>query len=144
MNIITEPTTESESEGKMTKKVLTVAFAKDDQHMLLSKYSMWKTLRIISWIKCFISNYRKPAKKKITAPITTSEINEQKLQLIYLAQQLGQKSDHFANQRESLNLQKNSVAVYKHECRDCILYLSQENHCMWRRSCRCASSNNSW
>ena len=65
---------------------------------------------------------------------TTSEINEQKLQLIHLAQQLGEKSDHFASQRESLNLQKNSDGLYKYECRDFLHCLSQENHCLWRRS----------
>ena len=47
----------------------------------------------------------------ITGPITTREISKQKLQLTHAARQLGEKSDHFAYQRESLNLQKNSVGL---------------------------------
>ena len=47
-----------------------------------------------------------------------SEVNKQNLQLAHSAQQPGEKSDHFANQRESLNHHKNSVG--RNESRDCI------------------------
>lgn len=47
-----------------------------------------------------------------------SEVNKQNLQLAHSAQQLGKKSDHFTNQRESLNHDKNSVG--RNESRGCI------------------------
>ena len=69
----------------------------------------------MSWVKRFVLNCRKQTKEKISGPITTNEINEQKLQLMYYAQKLGEKSKHFANQKECLNLQVNSNGLY--ECR---------------------------
>ena len=115
-NIITEPTKESECEAKMIREVLSVAIFNDDyQQKLLSKYNLWKTLRIMSWVKRFVLNCRQQTKEKIYGPITTNEINEQKLQLMYYAQKLGEKSKQFENQKECLNLQVNSNGLY--ECR---------------------------
>ena len=41
---------------------------------LMSKFDMWKSIRVIAWINRFISNCKK---KKINGPLTISEIKQQ-------------------------------------------------------------------
>ena len=48
----TGPNNETESEAKVIKEVLSIAVGEDDQQDDLStKYRLWKTLRIKTWIR---------------------------------------------------------------------------------------------
>ena len=115
----TGPNNETESKAKVIKNVLSVDVGEDDQQDgLLPKYRLWKTWRIKSWINRFITKCRTPLNKRIRRPITTIEINAQKLQLIQNAQNHGESFVAFESQKQKLNLQRNSTGLY--ECRGSI------------------------
>ena len=115
-DMATGPNNETESEAKVIKELLSIAVGEDDQQDdLLTKYRLWKTLQIKSWISRFITNCRTPSKERIKGHITTIEINAQKHQLIQNAQNHGESFEAFKIQKQTLNLQRNSSRFY--ECR---------------------------
>ena len=61
-------------------EVLSAAMEENlQQSELLSKYNLWTTLRIKSWIYRFISNCKKSLKERTTGPIITIDIREQRI-----------------------------------------------------------------
>ena len=135
-DMATGPNNETESEAKVIKELLSIAVGEDDQQDdLLTKYMLWKTLQIKSWISRFITNCRTPSKERIRGPITTIEINGLKYQLIQNAQNHGESFEAFKIQKQALNLQRNSSDCMSAEAESkaIIPYSFQEILCWLRR-----------
>ena len=85
-DITTTPSKESNAEAKMVKQVLAVSLESTDElDEMLMKYNLWKTLRICAWMARFAFNCRQP-RQKLKGPLTTNEIEKQKLFWIKRAQ----------------------------------------------------------
>ena len=68
---------ESNEELKLTKQVFALASEEDNDFVkLLSKFSYWKTLRVIAWLLRFVGNTRCLPDRRVTGPLTTSEIEK--------------------------------------------------------------------
>ena len=71
-----EGSEESEIEPKRVKEILTVTVRSETIYdKLLVKYHMLKTLRILSWIKRFLTSCKK---QQVRGPLTSSEIENQR------------------------------------------------------------------
>ena len=75
--IVTKPCDVSESESRTIKTVMKTALPRrsDDIDNLLTKTALWKTVRILVWIKRFVVNCRRS--NRISGPLTTEELEEQ-------------------------------------------------------------------
>ena len=69
-------TYETEQEAKIIKELMSTTLQENDTFdKLMSKFDLWKCIRVIAWINRFITNCKK---KKINGPLTTSKIKEQR------------------------------------------------------------------
>ena len=116
-DITTTPTGESRTELKPIKEILAVAVVEDNLFdKLLEKHELWKTIRIMAWIRRFIYNVKRcNRKKKISGAITTEETVTILNFWILKTQNEGQNSPKFEEDRARLNLQENNEGVL--ECR---------------------------
>ena len=114
-DIITVSTKQTESEAKITKEIFSTTVGRQDnlQNQLLSKYSLWKTLRTISWIQRFINNCRKSSKEQTRGPLTTIEIENQLQGMIKTTQQESENASYFKDHQLTLNLQKDHDDIYR-------------------------------
>ena len=87
-DINTEPTVETENEGKKIQEILRDLIESNHKdNEILKKYSSWKALRIKCWIRRFTVNCRKTSKERIRGPLTTVELEKEKHRLIRIAQE---------------------------------------------------------
>ena len=71
-----EGSEESKIEPKRVKEMLSVTVRSETIYdKLLVKYHMLKTLRILSWIKRFLTSCKK---QQVRGPLTSSEIENQR------------------------------------------------------------------
>ena len=71
-----ESSEESEIERNRVKKISAVTVPSETIYdKLLVKYQMLKTVRILSWIKRFLTNCKK---QQVRGPLTSSEIENQR------------------------------------------------------------------
>ena len=110
--IVAKPSDVSESESRTIKTVMKAAVQRKSDVFddLLAKTTLWKTVRILAWIKRFAVNCRRS--KRISGPLTTEETEEQLKFLIKRAQEDGENSVQFKEHSQRLNLQKNEEGIY--------------------------------
>ena len=84
--IVAKPTDASESESRTVKTVMnaTVQRKSDVIDDLIEKTALWKTVRILAWVRTFAVNCRRS--KRISGPLTTAETENQLKVLIKRAQ----------------------------------------------------------
>ncbi len=103
--LITEPSTESEAEAKITREALAVAVGNDDHiENLVSKFNFWKTIITTAFIQRFIKNCEAKKTERLLGPLTTEET--QKAIQIWVIK---------TEDQQRLNLQNNVDRIY--ECR---------------------------
>ena len=105
-----QATYKTEQEAKIIKELMDTTLQKNDTFdKLMSKFNRWKCIRVIAWINRFIINCKK---EKINAPLTTSEIKQQRTWFIKIEQQKVADTDKFMTDQQYLNLQENEVGLY--------------------------------
>ena len=77
---------------------------------LLNKFTLRKTLRILSWINRFLSNCRKT---KVSCPLTAEKVLVQRKFLIKREQNLYSNTKNFEISRQQLNLKMNEEDIYE-------------------------------
>lgn len=108
--IVTSASPSSESEKKVQQELFAAAVEADDcLDQMLNKFGLRKAMRIFAWALRLIHNSRHPSEKN-TGPLRTDEITGHLL-LIKHAQQQGQKSIKFIQDKNQLNLQVNSEGI---------------------------------
>ena len=113
---MTSPTVESQVEAKVVRELFAVAEAKTDEFdALLEKFSYWKTLRVLAWISRFVHNTRAINAPGIKGPLTTKEIDQQRLFWEKRVQESCKGEEKLEEDRLQLNLQENQNGVL--ECR---------------------------
>ena len=113
-DIVTVATNETEVEAKIIKEIFSTAVIGEDHHIqVLSKYSLWKTLRINSWVRRFIDNCKKSRKERTSGPLTTIEIEHQLQEMIKTIQKASEESSYFKDHQLVLNLQKDNNGLYR-------------------------------
>lgn len=119
-DVLLSPSPESLAEAKTTREILTTAMTENDAlDHLLDKYPLKTVLRIGAWIYRFIYNCQKNPGRKQQGPISTQEVEQQKLWWIKQAQKAAQHSSQFQADQLQLNLQLNGQQVL--ECRGRII-----------------------
>ena len=109
-------TAESQAEAKVIREVFAIAQARTDiLDILLTKHSLWRTLGICSWMILFVGNSRKAEINRIKGPLTTEEINQQRLLWLRRVQGSLKNDERFEEHRLQLNLQGNDNGLP--ECR---------------------------
>ena len=84
----TTASAESNEELKLKKQVFALATEEDNDFVkLLSKFAYWKTLRVIAWLLRFVGNTRYLPDRRVSGPLTTSEIEKAEKLLILNGQQ---------------------------------------------------------
>ena len=102
---------DSEIERKGVKKILAVIVSSEITYdKLLVKYPMLKTLRILSWIKRFLTDCKKQQER---GPLTSSEIENQREFLIKEEQHRYSKCKKFELSKQHLNLKLSVTVVSK-------------------------------
>ena len=102
---------DSEIERKGVKEILAVIVSSEITYdKLLVKYPMLKTLRILSWIKRFLTDCKKQQER---GPLTSSEIENQREFLIKEEQHRYSKCKKFELSKQHLNLKLSATVVSK-------------------------------
>ena len=105
---------ESNEELRLTKQVFALATETEDELVkLLSKFTYWKTLRVIAWVLRFAGNIRCTPDQRVNGPVTTTELEKAENLLTLQGQQ--QIDETFPEDQLRLNLQANKDGVL--ECR---------------------------
>ena len=115
-DIITVASPESNAEAKASKQIFALAVQSNnvmDEPLLRS--SLWRTLRVGTWVARFLRNSKSPRNQRIKGPLTTEEINKQRLFWEKKTQKQWKGSDQFQEDQLRLNLQPNRKEVL--ECR---------------------------
>ena len=108
-DIKTTATPESQAKAMVIREVFAVAQAQTDTlDALLVKFSLWKTLRVCSWIARFIRNLRGDKAGRSKEPLTTEEIEMQRHLLLKRARDNSKRDERFENHFVHLNLQENA------------------------------------
>lgn len=115
VDITTQSNTNTEAESKQIKQVMATTKEEDSRVLpLLTKFSLWKVLRITAWIRRFIHNCLTSNKsEKMKGPLQTEEIESAKLRWIKQTQSNHENTDKFKEDKERLNLQKDHRDVYR-------------------------------
>ena len=117
-DIVTSATPESVAEAKATKQIFALAVHEEDAFDdLLSRRALWRTLRVGAWIARFLHNTRVQRGKRIAGPLTTEELDKQKLFWEKRAQRQCAGSNHFQEDRLKLNLQVNHDGLLEYRGR---------------------------
>ena len=115
-DIVTRGTKETLEEAKATKELFAMAVAGEDEFdRLLARHNLWTTWRIGAWISRFVRNTRTTKGQRTTGPLTTEEVNRQKLFWTKRVQNSAAGSAPFKEDQAKLNLQRNDDGVF--ECR---------------------------
>ena len=88
---------------------------------LLNKFTLRKTLKILSWINRFLKNCRK---SKVSGPLTADTVLLQRKFLIKRTQNLYSNTENFEISRQQLNLKLNQEGIFeRHGGTDRKLYI---------------------
>ena len=102
---------ESEIERKKVKELLaTNVDLQNPIDTLLNKFTLPKTLRILSWISCFLHSCKK---SKVSGPLTAEKVLVQRKILIKREQNLCSNTKNFEISRQQLNLKMNQEGIYE-------------------------------
>ena len=105
-DIVTSATPESDAEAKATKQIFALAVHEEDAFDdLLSRRTFWRTLRVGAWIVRFLHNTRAQGEggERITGPLTTEEIEKQKIFWEKRAQRQCAGLNHFEEDMLKMN-----------------------------------------
>ena len=106
-----ESSEESDIEHKRVKEILTATVSSEIIYdKLLVKYPMLKTLRVLSWIKHFLTSCKKQQER---GPLISSEIENQREFLIKEEQYRYSKCEKCELSRQQLNLKVSEESLYK-------------------------------
>lgn len=115
-DIVTSPTAEVQAESKVVRELFAGAMVTEDEFdILLDKSSLWRTLRVGAWVSRFGRNAGLAKDQRTKGPLTTAEIDVQKVFWENRAQESGKETDQFMEDRLQLNLQVNTEGLL--ECR---------------------------
>ena len=115
---VTSASPATEVEAKTIREVLKVAQTKsasDDLEKLLEKHELWRALRVGAWIVRFVKNARVHQEKRVKGPLTTEEIESQRMFWIRRDQRQAGSTRNYERDRLHLNVQTNQDGVL--ECR---------------------------
>ena len=111
---------ESRAEAKATRELFGGAQAVADEfNTLLKKCSLWKTLRVCALMSRSIGNFQINKEQRSKGPLTTNEIDQQRMFWVKRAQKSCMASDQFEEEQQQLNLQENDSGVW--ECHGSIM-----------------------
>ena len=111
-DIETKTTPESQEEAKVIREVLGVAQGQTDMlDTLPAKSTLWRTLRVFAWMGRFIHNARSAKSDRNKGPLTTEEINGQRLLWLKKVQENFKGDERFEEHRLQLNLQENESGL---------------------------------
>ena len=109
-DIVTSRTPESQAEAKITKELFNGATASTGcLKVLLGKFDLTKTLRIVAWTARFIRNSRLKKQERMMGPLTTDEIENQHLFWTKRPQEI--QSDDVTDDRQRLGLKENDQGI---------------------------------
>ena len=109
-DIVTSRTPESQAEAKITKELFIGATASTGCHnVLLGKFDLTKTLRIVAWSARFIRNSRLEKQERMMGPLATDEIKNQHLFWTKRPQEI--QSDDVTDDRQRLGLEENDMGI---------------------------------
>ena len=114
--LVVKPSPDSQSESKATRAVLNMARERVELDILgnlLEKNSLKKTLRISAWIKRFITNSRTKREQRQLGPLTTEEIEQQRLWWIKQVQAEAREGPKFQGDAAQLNIQPDADQILK-------------------------------
>ena len=116
-DIMTSSSKESAAEEvKAVRELFAVALEKrNDLDELLEKHELWRALRVGAWIVRFLRNMRVKREKRDGGPLTTEEIERQRMFWIKRAQQQAKATQNYEKDSLQLNVQTNQDGVQ--ECR---------------------------
>ena len=115
-DIETTATSESQAEAKVIREVFAVAQAQIDiLDALLVKFSLWKTLRVCSWMARLIRNLRGDKARRSKGPLTIEEIEMQRHLLLKRALDNSKRDERFEDHCVHPNPQENADGLL--ECR---------------------------
>ena len=109
-DIVTSRTPESQAEAKITKELFNGATASTGcLKVLLGKFDLTKTLRIVAWTARFIRNSRLKKQERMMGLLSTDEIKNQHLFWTKRPQEI--QRDDVTNDRERLGLEENDRGI---------------------------------
>ena len=115
-SIVPMASKETEEEAKLSRELFAAAVEINDEfEELLSKHCFWSAVRIMAWIRRFLTNCKLKKLVRVTGPLTTKDIHQQVEWWIKRVQYSSSGTDEFQEDKLRLNLQLNSAGLY--ECR---------------------------
>ena len=115
-SIVSKASKETEEEAKLSRELFAAAVEINDEfEELLSKHCFWSAVRIMAWIRRFLTNCKLKKLARVTGPLTTKDIHQQVEWWIKRVQNSSSGTDEFQEDKLRLNLQLNSAGLY--ECR---------------------------
>ena len=124
--------TRKQGRGKVTRELLaTTIKQRDEFDELLNKYKLWRVLRRCAWVNRFLHNSRSSKSNRTTGPLSTQEIENQKLWWTKRVQCEARNQPKFQEEKMQLNLQENHKGIL--ECRGTIqgvypIYVPSDSH----------------
>ena len=107
---MTSRTPESQAEAKITKELFDGATASTGcLKVLLGKFDLTKTLRIVAWTARFIRNSRLKKQERMMGPLKTDEIENQIL--FWTKRPQENQSDDVTDDRQRLGLKENDQVI---------------------------------
>ena len=101
--------------------LVTTIYLQNPIDTLLNKFTLRKTLRILSWINRFLKKCRK---SKVSGPLTAEKVLLQGKFLIKRTQNLYSNTENFEISRQQLNLKLNQEGIFeRHGGADRKLYI---------------------
>ena len=102
---------ESQAEAKITKELFNGAIASTGcLNVMLGKFDLTKTLRIVAWTARFIRNSRLKKQERMMGLLSTDEIKNQHLFWTKRPQEI--QRDDVTNDRERLGLEENDRGIF--------------------------------
>ena len=114
--IVTKSSPESKAEAKVTRELLATTVEQGDAFDdLLNKHKLWRVLRTCAWVNRFLHNCKSNKSERAMGPLTTQEIEDQRLWWTKRVQHEAKNQPKFQKDRMQLNLQENQEGIL--ECR---------------------------
>jgi hypothetical protein len=122
VTLVPDEQTRAEEKVKVKNEIAAATVIQSDVFdELLEKYHLPKVLRILGYVRRFVSNCKRQTEEKVTGPISTDEVEQQELWWIRRAQQAVQDDAKFRTDQLRLNLLQNDQQIV--ECRGRTLYI---------------------
>ena len=114
--LVPDGQTRAEAKVKVKNEISAATVIQSDVFdELLDKYHLPKVLRILGYVRRFVSNCKRQPEERVTGPVSTDEVEEQELWWIRRAQQAVQDDAQFRADQLRLNLLPNDQRIV--ECR---------------------------